>query len=438
MKTSSRHAVALALAGALCLSAGSERRPSSDPVDAHLQSEGESCLRCHEAVRSQIELPVSHLPASEGMCDTCHSPHAARFDHLLNKRERALCYACHAELIDSYQTGSVHTPVRQGQCVVCHQVHGSQNEHLLAQTGNDLCLSCHQEQSAQLGMTTRHEPFAEGDCTDCHAPHNSPNEAQLASPAESLCRLCHPPATPELIQAHQGIPVETSRCTGCHDPHAAQGSELLLPFTHEPFRDGSCDLCHMTESESPILPRATGARLCGACHNSVPRQGESFVHAPVAQGNCEACHQPHATRNDALLAADLRTTCTSCHADIEQRAASSRTVHPLFDLTSGQPGGQAVASGHKQGCLACHDPHSSTEENLLAGGGIRRCLSCHETMRHGHPLGEDRIDPRTKKGITCVTCHDPHGTDYPMQLRADQSRGLCLECHVVDADAHRK
>ena len=80
-------------------------------------------------------------------------------------------------------------------------------------------------------------------------------------------------------------------------------------------------------------------------------------------------------------------------------------------------------------CSICHQAHSSQEDSLLNAGGIRTCLACHESQQHGHPIGTDRIDPRTKKAMTCVSCHDPHGTEFPFQLRGDQSRGLCLECH---------
>jgi len=414
----------LALAGAaLHLSARpSEAVGGHNLVNPAAQDEGENCLRCHEAVREETAKPVGHLPASEGMCASCHSPHAARFEHLLNRRERALCYTCHAAVIDGFQQGSVHTPVREGQCGSCHQVHGSDNEHLLPRTGNDLCLDCHKEHAAKQQLQTTHLPFVDGECTDCHAAHNSPNPNQLAAPAEALCRLCHQPASAELVQAHHGIGIDGTRCTSCHDAHAAADSELFLPVAHQPFRDGDCDLCHLTDSETPALPRATGARLCGTCHSDVPRGTDTSVHQPVGQGNCEACHVPHASRHAGLLQGEQRGTCLACHEDIAKRASESRSVHPV--------------KAEDKSCLACHDPHSSSEEKLLAGGGIRRCLACHETMRHGHPLGEDRIDPRTGRGITCVTCHDPHGTDFPMQLRGDQSRGLCLECHELDAKKH--
>jgi predicted CXXCH cytochrome family protein len=382
------------------------------------QDDAESCLRCHEDVRAQVEQDYEHMPAAAGMCAACHSPHAARYEHLLNERERALCYACHSDSIDSFQTGNVHTPVKQGQCGVCHQVHGSEHEKLLSSEGNDLCLGCHTQHATMQGLQTTHMPFVDGDCTSCHAPHNSPNPDQLAAPTESLCRLCHQPASADLLESHQGIPVDGTRCTSCHDAHASAGSELFLPVAHQPFADGSCDMCHLVDSETPALPRATGARLCGACHGEVPNPRDAVVHQPVADGNCEACHVPHASKEAGLLVAAQRETCTRCHAEIEERARSSRSVHP-FKASDG-------------GCLGCHSAHSADSQWLLAGGEIRRCLTCHESMRHGHPLGEDRIDPRTGQAITCVTCHDPHGTDFPMHLRGDQTRGLCLECHQTD------
>ena len=128
---------------------------------------------------------------------------------------------------------------------------------------------------------------------------------------------------------------------------------------------------------------------------------------------------PHASKTGACCWSDLRGTCVRCHAEIEERAGARALGAP--DEGRGRRAAWAATS---------RTPASDAE--LLTGGEIRRCLTCHETMRHGHPLGEDRIDPRTGKGITCVTCHDPHGTDFPMHLRGDQTRGLCLECHQTD------
>ena len=376
------------------------------------------CARCHAEVVADTERQVPHEPALDGDCTLCHAPHASRYPKLLNVRERALCTACHREEVLSYQTGSVHTPVREGQCGACHQVHGSDHAGLLVAPGNDLCFRCHEDKHAQTRMRSVHEPFVDGECSDCHEPHNSEHEDQLLGPATAMCAMCHPPNDALLVASHTGIPIAGTDCLSCHDAHASNEAGLLLPVAHEPFAEGDCEMCHMLDSDTPRLVRATGGRLCRVCHQDVPRSGDTFVHRPVADGNCGGCHSPHASLEPGLLLGSMDQTCTSCHAEIAERAASSKSVHPV-DPTEGA-------------CAACHQPHSSREEFLLSSGPIRTCLGCHEDMRHGHPLGADRLDPRTGKGITCVTCHDPHGTEFAYQLRGEQSRGLCLECHTGD------
>jgi predicted CXXCH cytochrome family protein len=221
--------------------------------------------------------------------------------------------------------------------------------------------------------------------------------------------------SPELTEAHYGIAVKGTGCTDCHEPHASATKGLMRGVVHAPFGDGSCELCHLLDSETPQLVRATGARLCGVCHEGYPREGDAVVHQPIADGNCSACHVPHASDVRRLLPRPSGELCASCHAAVAERAARSKSAHRVDD--------------DKGACLACHAPHSSDEPHLLTAGEIRTCLVCHETAKHGHPLGDDRPDPRTGKPITCVTCHDPHGTAYPYQLRGDQSRGLCVECH---------
>lgn len=385
------------------------------------------CMECHEDMRPVIEASVPHEPAYSEECTLCHSPHAARYAKLLNKRERALCAACHRDSVLSFQKGHIHTPVRQGKCVACHEVHGSEHEGLVTAEGNDLCFSCHEDVQAKASWPTPHEPFAEGECSDCHDPHNSDHPDQLVAQANALCVLCHDADDAELVEAHYEVPIEGTNCRGCHDPHASRQDGLLLPFTHEPFTDGSCEACHRLDTATPQLVHSTGRRLCDLCHQDFPRKNDPIVHQPVADGACGSCHLPHAGRHDGLLPATLRETCLTCHTDISERAQTAKSTHPtLFE--------------DGKSCDACHRAHTSTEEHLLVTGGIRTCLACHETERHGHPLGDDRIDPRTGEGITCVTCHDPHGTEFSYQLVGERSRGLCLECHDTErkADTRRR
>ena len=377
-----------------------------------------TCLGCHDKIIEVIAQSVPHEPAQKGECASCHAPHASRYDHLLNVRERALCFSCHEDQKLAFQLGSVHTPIKQGKCIVCHEVHGSENKALLKLTGTELCLSCHEKKKEQLSYPKVHDAFGDGDCADCHLSHNSEHKFQLTLSPTDLCLDCHDVDDEDVLDAHSGIPVAGSQCTGCHEPHASTFSMLVRPVVHQPFGEKQCGECHLLDSDTPRLLQATGGRLCFKCHEPFQSPKFAVIHDPVANGNCRACHVPHAGDEPKLLAANTRQVCLQCHADLEERGRNSRSVHPV--------------KVEKGSCTACHQPHFSDSKSLLFAGPIRTCLSCHETQQHGHPLGSDRLDPRTGEEITCVTCHDPHGTAYPYTLRGDQSRGLCVECHNDD------
>jgi predicted CXXCH cytochrome family protein len=67
---------------------------------------------------------------------------------------------------------------------------------------------------------------------------------------------------------------------------------------------------------------------------------------------------------------------------------------------------------------------------MLKGDGNTSCTSCHESQgTFTHPVGEGILDHRNRQIITCLTCHDPKGTDYENNLRLDQNKELCVQCH---------
>ncbi len=388
-----------------------------DPEEVDL----DDCLRCHEPLRKTLALPTPHAPAAEGLCIACHSPHAARYPKMLQHRERALCNICHEESILEFQLGSVHTPVREGRCSGCHDPHAAEHAGLLKQEGNQLCFSCHDAVLAQTKWPNVHSPVVDGECSFCHLPHNSPNPNQLTEAGSAICTQCHEDDDEDLLEVHHSIPIEGKDCRRCHQPHASKTKDMLRDVVHKPFADGECHKCHVINKEEAIMSLvATGARLCGQCHENYPRAGDPTVHAPVKEGNCGACHRSHAGDIPKLLATGNRALCVGCHQEIETRYENAKAAHP-----------RTVESGS---CTICHQAHSSKEAGLLNSDGIRTCLPCHQNQRHGHPMGADRTDPRTGKGMTCLSCHDPHGTEFPYFLVGDQTRGLCVECHTGEED----
>jgi predicted CXXCH cytochrome family protein len=59
------------------------------------------------------------------------------------------------------------------------------------------------------------------------------------------------------------------------------------------------------------------------------------------------------------------------------------------------------------------------------------CTTCHKRhAKFSHPVGADAIDPRSKRDITCITCHDLMGSQYEFALRFDRKKELCIQCHA--------
>ena len=94
-------------------------------------------------------------------------------------------------------------------------------------------------------------------------------------------------------------------------------------------------------------------------------------------------------------------------------------------------------SAQKHECGYCHVTSDKTAQQELNAPLSELCVGCHPDR--GSP-NEHKVDivpsmkvaelPLSKEDkITCVTCHDPHGSGgYPMLLRASPE-ALCVKCH---------
>jgi predicted CXXCH cytochrome family protein len=101
---------------------------------------------------------------------------------------------------------------------------------------------------------------------------------------------------------------------------------------------------------------------------------------------------------------DLKSeTCLKCHPNISQ--------------------GKAVHTAVGMGCENCHQTTSEKNQTTitLMATGRDLCVMCHEASK-------DPVLHEPYKNGQCLTCHDPHSSDYKAQTRAD-GNALCLACH---------
>jgi len=109
------------------------------------------------------------------------------------------------------------------------------------------------------------------------------------------------------------------------------------------------------------------------------------------------------------------------HPFIEQKDIKSETCltcHPE------KKQGKFVHTAVGMGCENCHQATSEknkTTITLIATGGDL-CAMCHEAAK-------DPVLHGPYKNGQCLTCHDPHSSEFKAQTRAAVN-SLCLACHA--------
>ncbi len=362
----------------------------------------DACYTCHD--RDQFRGRVVHKPVGTGKCVTCHNPHVGRYRGMLSHEGGRLCFTCHTGEAETFRTGIVHEPINRFECTRCHDPHASDRNGLVRKNLKESCLECHEDFPERYRFT--HEPYLSGDCRACHAPHNSERPMLLVADRDALCGECHEPE--DLAPKHRNFPGTLRSCLTCHSPHGSDRKSLIRNYLHEPYAE-DCSNCHEAGSGK------VGVSACAGCHGDVLEQMQAtHSHLTMQSGNaCVNCHSPHAGDEKRLLLSREKQVCARCHRPSIEKYKNSPYRHGSID-----------------NCTDCHFPHGGNDMAMLKGNGLEVCALCHENQgKFTHPVGPEVPDPRTGRMITCITCHNPMGTDYKFNLLLEGKRQLCVQCH---------
>ncbi len=371
------------------------------------------CLECHADIGALDSARHRHTVFADGRCSACHNPHASRHAALLGEEPARLCARCHDD-IAAADPAAPHAPVREGACGSCHDPHASDHPDQLRRATADLCASCHPVAAGWTERPHPHAPVADGDCGACHAPHGSAYPGILVRDVPGLCFTCHDGGA-GFAGTHQGRDLSASDCTTCHAPHAAELPGLLRENRHAPFAGGNCKTCHGDPApDAGFAIAGDGRALCLRCHRGVQADLETDYNGHLDhESSCTDCHAPHAADGAGLLSAPQGVLCMRCH----------------FEGTAEKP--KAMYATHDgMDCTECHVPHGSPETAFLTADAVAACADCHVAAhRSSHPVGPDVIDERTGEPVTCLSCHQLHGADFPQYLPLDPNMDLCVTCH---------
>lgn len=197
----------------------------------------------------------------------------------------------------------------------------------------------------------------------------------------------------ELIRQHSDL---ASDCFSCHTPFIGASS-------------ARCENCHKVSQIG--ISTTTGVRLERSTNKIA-------FHQKLSRVDCIGCHTEHAgarptdarrlTFSHALLAADVRNQCASCHSapkdslhsKVTGNCAQCHSTKQWKPATFDHNKHFVLDRDHNVKCSTCHE-----------GGDYSRysCYGCHEHR-------EDKIRRKhLKEGIrnfeNCVSCHRDPGED---------------------------
>jgi predicted CXXCH cytochrome family protein len=173
-------------------------------------------------------------------------------------------------------------------------------------------------------------------------------------------------------------------------------------------KSSSCDTCHQLKGRSPsykkIIP-TTANCTTGDCHTKICK--DKYIHGPIGAKICVFCHNPHGSVEPKAVSRAGVDLCVSCHE--EERKMFSEKV---------------IMAPVKEGCIACHHPHESSQKFQLRGSSLEGlCFTCHDKQIKNRVFLHGPI----KKG-ECIACHLPHSSPYK-GLLAEKNEKFCYICH---------
>lgn len=241
-------------------------------------------------------------------------------------------------------------------------------------------------------------------CVSCHRLNVRESDRTPHIPDESICYPCHKVEFPEMKYQHKEAG-GTWECLRCHEADAREttyAADAMVKF--------------IVKEEQRVAP------LCYQCHERSAKNysGYKYVHGPVIQAECNMCHNPHGSDLEHLLQKDIAGLCLECHG--KQNMLISPNIHrPLTE----------------KGCTGCHDPHGSNFPYFLESEIKDLCLKCHpktDKQKNNHPVtrhpvsgAKDPAEPGRK--FSCISCHDPHASEFDKLLPENEVMMLCIHCH---------
>ncbi len=186
--------------------------------------------------------------------------------------------------------------------------------------------------------------------------------------------------------------------------HVADGTDWWVPFYPKDNLQRptgpTCDGCHSVDYNLQTRQVVEWNVGCERCHGP----GSAHLDNPVAHTILNPSRLGDVASND---------TCIQCHSQ------GRPLTNPIEGRTYDWPVGYRVGLDLKDFWrLEDHKLGETTFTHYADG-------TAHKNRMQGNDFVQSLM---YRRGVTCASCHDAHGTDNPAQLREPIDK-LCLDCH---------
>jgi DmsE family decaheme c-type cytochrome len=213
--------------------------------------------------------------------------------------------------------------------------------------------------------------------------------------------------------AHPRTPDEAHGCESCHGPGKAH-VEAGGGKDTIPVRFGS-------ESHNTVAEKNAACLQCHSRSNQLFWRGSPHESRAMACVDCHTAHQEvrHPLSDEARFNAPLSVTRSLKQTQPELCLQCHQMRRAQLQRSSHMPYREGKVT-----CTSCHNPHGSPNPSQLRQSTVNEnCLSCH-TERRGPFLWEH---PPVMEN--CSNCHEAHGSSNPQLLKMRMPR-VCDSCHV--------
>ena len=222
--------------------------------------------------------------------------------------------------------------------------------------------------------------------------------------------------------------LEARGCEACHGPGAEHVEKAR---EHDRARESGVAYQGPPSGQfilrlgkDSTLPVRDQNNRCLQCHEKGQRmfwQGSPHESQGLA---CVTCHQIHQNAPPTVAAARFTPTLTSNMAFTKRTSMEvCFDCHPMRRAQLQRSSHMPVREGGMT-CASCHNPHGGPNPKMLVGATVNEtCYKCHPERR-GPFLWE-----HAPVMENCDICHEPHGSSRAQLLKLSPPR-LCQECHA--------